>query len=476
MQYKWVALFVTTIGGFMSALDQSKIVTGLPPVLRDLDASLSEGVWIITGYRLIVTALLVAVGRASDIHGRVRFYTLGFTIFTIGSALSGAAPNASFLILARLIQGLGGALVMVNAISIVVDIFPPEELGLAISINFVSWSVASALGYPLTGVLLDLFGWRSLFLINIPVGLVGVLLAQRLLREGVKVKTTERFDYLGATLFTASLTLSLIAISVGDLREVQNLTLLAVGLTLLLAFALVERRQKHPMLDSHLLKVTPFAMGNVASLLYYTAVNSVSFMMAIYLQVIRNLTPLTTGLILTPMSIANIVVAPISGKLYDKHGPLRLTLTGLAVGGASLFWFSTLTSETAFITLGVGMAILGVGLGLFGSPNASHVMSSVPVDKRGVANGLRTTVNNLGGTISTPFAFLLMTLGIPYEGLTRISSTAKTSSANEMGQLLDGMRIAYLVLGVIAVLSIMPSFIGTARRQKRGEKREKSHS
>ena len=358
-------------------------------------------------------------------------------------------------------------MVMVNAVSIVVDTFPTEQLGLGISINFVSWSVASALGYPLTGILLDLFGWRSLFFINVPVGLVGVVLAQRLLRESVRTRAAERFDFFGSTLFTLSLALSLIAISVGDIRETQNLALLGVGIALLLVFALVERRQTNPMLDMLLLRTKPFAMGNTASLLYYTAVNSVTFVLAIYLQVIRGLNPLTTGLILTPMSITNIVAGPISGKLYDRYGPMRLTLTGLVLGSGTLLWLSTITSETSLVTLTVGMGVLGVGLGLFGSPNASHVMSSVPAARRGVANGLRTTVNMLGGTVSTPLTFLLMTLGIPYDSLTRVSSTAQASSAYEMGQLLDGMRIAHLVLGAMAIAGIVPSFIGTVGRRKR---------
>jgi len=465
MQYKWVALFVTTIGGFLSSLDQSKIVTGLPPVLRDLDASLSEGVWIITGYRLVVTALLIVVGRASDIYGRVRFYTLGFTIFTVGSVLSGVTPNAAFLILSRLISGVGGAMVMVNAISIVVDTFPPEEIGLAISINFVSWSVASALGYPLTGILLGFFGWRSLFLINIPVGIVGILLAQKLLRESAITKTTERFDYLGATLFALSLALSLIAISVGNARDPQNLAQLGAALALLTVFALIERRQKYPMLDPQLLRIRPFTFGNSAALLYYAAINSVSFVVTIYLQVVRGLDALTTGLIITPMSVTNVIVGPVSGKLYDKYGPRRLTLTGLAVGGSTLLWLSTLTSETPYFHLAAGMATLGVGLALFGSPNASCVMSSVPAPSRGAANGLRTTVNMLGGTISTPITFLLMSLGIPYESLTRVTSTTKISSSQEAGLLLDGMRIAHLVLGAMAVASIIPSLIATAKRR-----------
>ena len=196
-EYKWVVLTVTTVGAFMAALDSSVLIVGLPTVLHELNATLIHGVWVMTGYRLATTILLVSIGRIADMLGRVRLYNLGFAIFTLASALCGLSQTGDQLVLFRLIQGIGGALLIVNSVALIADVFPSKELGTGIGVNFMAFNLGSIVGYTVSGLMVELIGWRFIFFINIPVGLFGTLWAHLRLRETHR-GVSEKFDYLGA--------------------------------------------------------------------------------------------------------------------------------------------------------------------------------------------------------------------------------------------------------------------------------------
>lgn len=280
----------------MATLDASVVVVGLPIIISDLNTSLFAGIWVITGYRLMITILLVSIGRFADILGRVRLYTAGFAVFTLGSALCGLSPSGELLILSRLIQGFGAALLFVNSMAIVVDAFPTGELGTAIGINQMAINAGTIVGYTLSGVLIGLFGWRSIFWVNLPVGIFGTLWSRRQLKELHGRVATERFDYPGAILFSTALTLVLLALTLGDLLSSLTQVLLALSVALFAVFLLHERRVDQPVLDLSLFRIRPFTAGNVTNLLNGVAFAALAFELTLYLELVKGYTAFQTGI------------------------------------------------------------------------------------------------------------------------------------------------------------------------------------
>ena len=258
MDYKWVALSVTSVGSFMAALDGSIVVIGLPTVLQNLHANLVEGVWIITGYKLILTILLIMFGRLADLYGRVRLYNLGFVIFTIGSLLCALSRTGEQLIIFRFLQGSGAALLVTNSAAIVTDAFPKGELATGLGTNMMAANLGAVAGYTLSGVMITYFGWRSIFLLNVPVGIFGTVWGYLRLKE-INVKpTVGKFDYSGSVLYCIGLATILLALTIGDPLSVRNIAILAGGLAFFVAVIFVELKQKYPTLDLTLFKIRQF--------------------------------------------------------------------------------------------------------------------------------------------------------------------------------------------------------------------------
>src|SRR5438067_8172317 len=251
----------------MATLDSSIVVVGSPPVLSELKTNLAVGVWIITIYRLMITVLLVGIGRWADMHGRVRLYNMGFAIFTIGSLLSGLSPTAEALLAFRLVQGIGAALLFVNSVAIVTDAFSGKDLGKGIGINQVAINAGTITGYTLSGVLMQLFTWRSIFLVNVRIGMFGTYWSRKRLKEIHLPARGEKFDLQGAVTFSASITLLLLGLTLGSITDPLSLTLTGLSFLLVIIFALAERRASFPVLDFSLFRNRIFTPGDVANLL-----------------------------------------------------------------------------------------------------------------------------------------------------------------------------------------------------------------
>jgi EmrB/QacA subfamily drug resistance transporter len=459
MEYKWVVLTVTTIGSFMATLDSSIVVVGLPTVLKELNASIVHGIWIITGYRLMMTILPVLFGRLADLYGRVRLYNLGFVIFTLGSLLCALSQNGEQLVVFRLLQGAGAALLVVNSVAIITDVFPRNELGTGLGISMIAVNLGAIVGYTLSGVMITYFGWRSMFLLNIPIGIFGTIWGYLRLKEISKRPEKRKFDYAGSILYCIGLATILLALTFGNPTSGRNITILIAGLAFFAIIIFVELKQKYPTLDVSLFKIRSFAAGNLAAFLNTLGFNCGPFLRSLYLQLILGYSALKTGVLLIPMEIILLFVVPISGRLADKYGSRILSSIGLALNGAALIWFSTLNERSSYTAVLVSLVLFGFGMGLFAAPNTSSVMGSVPAEKRGVASGIRNTINQTAGVLSIPFSLLLMSLVMPYNQLSKITSSVQLNNTNEVPIFLKAVNHACLILGVIAFLAIIPSLL-----------------
>jgi EmrB/QacA subfamily drug resistance transporter len=464
-EYKWVALAITTVGTFMVALDASVLVVGLPTLLTELNATLIHGVWILTGYRLTMTILLVAVGRVADMLGRIRLYIIGFAFFTLSSALCGLSQSGDQLVAFRLLQGIGGALIIVNSVSIIADAFPAGELGTSIGINFMAFNFGSIVGYTLSGLLIQFASWRYIFLMNIPIGLFGTSWACLRLRE-MHRGVSEKFDYVGAILYSAILTLVLAALSLDDPSSPFALTLLVAGFLFIPLLIVVEKRVKHPTLDLDLFKNKLFSAGNAASFLNSLTFNSLPFLMTLYFQLVRHEDPLTTGLLFIPLEAAVLIVGPLSGKLSDSYGARGLCTLGLLFSGIALLWLGTIDQVTGYAAITLGLIASGIGRGLFISPNASSIMSPISAEKRGVANGLRTTIVQTAMVASLPLSLTFMTLGMPYSRLAQISGGTSSLTAGDTPLFISALRYGFLMQTIVTILAVVPSLLRGSKLTK----------
>ena len=459
MDYKWVALSVTTIGTFMSTLDSTIVVIGLPTILKDLNASIVHGIWIITGYILMITILLVLLGRLADLYSRIKLYNLGFVIFTLGSLCCALSQTGEQLVIFRFIQGAGAALLVANSIAIITDAFPKGQLGMALGTNNMASNLGAIAGYTLGGVMIRYFGWRSIFLLNVPIGIFGTIWGYLRLKELSVKPVGEKFDYAGSILYCIGLTTILLALTIGDPLSARNIAILAGGLALFVVVIFFELRQKYPTLDLKIFKIRIFAASTVASFLNTLAFNCGPFLRSLYLQLILGYSALKTGILLIPMEIVIFILSPISGRLADRYGSLVLSSLGLALNASALFWFSTLNEKSSYGAVLISLFLFGFGSALFSSPNLSSAMRAVPAEKRGVATGIRMTLNMTAGVLSVPFSLLLMTLVMPYSRLSQIVGSSQLISSNEVSVFLKAINHACLILGIIVLIAIIPSLL-----------------
>ncbi len=465
MDYKWVALSVIVVGNFMSALDLSIVVIALPTILQNLHASIVHGIWIITGYALMMTILPVLLGRLADLYGRIRLYNLGFAIFTIGSLLCALSQNGDQLVIFRFLQGIGAALLSTNSTAIITDAFPKGELGMGLGTGIMSANVGAIVGYTLSGVMITYFGWRSIFLLNVPIGIFGTIWGYLRLKEIGAKPISQKFDFAGSILYCIGLTTILLALTIGDPLSGRNIAILAGGLAFFVAVIFVELRQKYPTLDLTLFKIRLFATGSLASFLNAIAFSCGPFLRSLYLQLILGYSALKTGVLLIPMEIVIFVVSPISGRMADRYGSRVLSSVGLALNASALIWFSTLNEKSSYTAVLISLLLFGFGMALFASPNISSIMGSVPVEKRGVASGIKMTLSQTGNVISVPFSLLLMTLVMPYDKLSQIVSSTQLINSNELPMFLKAINHACLILGIIVLLAIIPSLLRGPREK-----------
>ena len=471
MKYQWVVLTVTTVGVLMDGIDSRIVIIGLPQVAAALHADIEQAIWFTQSYVLVGTVVLLLIGRVTDIVGRVRIYTTGFAIFTIGSALTSLSQDPNQFILWRGLQGLGVAMLFINSVAMIVDSTPKKDLGLSLGINQIAFRLGAMAGLTLSGFILSFFDWRVLFYINIPIGLFGTFWAHHRLKEVAKVERRSPVDWLGFVSFSISITSFLLALTYdayGLTEERVVYALLLVSVVTFLVFILQERRERYPLLDMSLLRIREFTGGVIAQLLNAVAWGAFLLLLSLYFQLILDMSPLAAGLAIIPFDIAFLVTGPLSGRLSDKYGHLPFTTAGLALSSLALLSFSTMTITTPVSLVIFHMMLVGVGMGLFVSPNISSIMSSVPEKRRGIASAFRATFFQVGYVISLNAAVLIMTLVVPYQTITFVISAINpiTITASDKILFMKGLSTTYFWLAIVNVAAIPPSVLRGGSKYK----------
>ncbi|SRR5579884_271136 len=465
-RYEWVALSVTTLGALLASLQGSALLIALPDILVKLQASFLTIMWVLLGYLLITTALVPVVGRLADIVGRKRLYNAGFAIFTLGSLLAGLSQpqfHGWDVVLFRVVQGIGGALLLINSTAIVTDAFRRGNVGFGLGVNQIAGAAGFLLG-PVVGGVLTAISWRWVFLVNVPLGIVGTLWGIYRLREPVRLPAHQRFDWLGSLTFTTGLgafllALSLIAFPMLGSEIIQ--ALFVIGVVGLALFVLVELRTPEPMVDLRLFTSRLFGLANAANLLNGIARGAVLFLLIFFLQGPYGQDPLVAGLMMTPFGLAFLLIGPLSGYLSDHHGARGLGTIGLIVSAIGLAELSTVTDHTPYWQIALGMAIMGGGSGFFNSPNINVIMTSVPPAKRGMAAGVRTMLANTGQMLSIAIAFPLVLAHVPQDVMMTIFIYGG-GMADEPGALaafLGGLHQAFLLSCGISLVAALISFL-----------------
>ncbi len=465
--YKWIALSNTTLGVLMATINGSILIISLPAIFRGLQvdplAVNQTGLllWVLLGFNVATTIFLVTFGRISDQYGRVKLYNLGFAVFTVGSVLSfltwghGLAGEWQ-LIIFRFIQGIGGAFLFANSAAILTDAFPANERGLALGLNQVAAIGGSVIGLVLGG-LLSAWDWRMVFLVSVPVGLIGTVWAYVALHELQKPPVEHRIDLLGNLTFGIGILAVLVGLTYGIIPFHGHtmgwsspfvLSSLIGGGVLLVAAVIVESRVADPMFPLSLFRSRPFAAGNLAGLLASIARGGLMFMIIIWLQgiwlplhgVSYAHTPLQAGIDTLPQMVGFFIAGPLSGRLSDRFGARWFGFVGMVVSALGFFLLQTLPSDFHYWTFATYLFLVGLGMGIFAAPNSTAIMNSVPARHRGVASGMRSTLQNAG---------MMMSMGIFFTMV--ITSLAGTLPAR-MAKGLSGFGLPLRVVAGIAHL------------------------
>ncbi|MDG6908873.1 MAG: MFS transporter [Nitrososphaerota archaeon] len=464
MQYKWTVLTVTTVGVLMSGIDSRIIVIGIPEVAAALGAGAEQAIWFTQAYVFGSTVALLFIGRVSDMMGRVKIYTAGFLIFTVGSLLTSVSPSPNYVIIFRVLQGLGSAALFANSAAIITDATPSDQLGLFLGINQVAFRVGAMAGLTLSGLILLFLDWRALFYINVPIGIFGILWARRRLKELSKPERGVPMDWTGFVTFTTAVVLLLLALTYATYGTfpLEELAALLAGTAVFFAlFVYQERRVPHPLLNLGLLRIREFTGGVTAQMLNSLAWGAVILLLSLYLQLVKGMSPLAAGIAIIPFDLAFLAVGPLSGRLSDKYGHMPFTTTGIAIMSGSLLLFSTTTVSTPYAVLAGYLVVFGLGVGVFSSPNMSSIMGSVPPADRGVASGVRATFFNVGYVLSFNVALLVMTAVLPYSTITAVISSTNPAAIAGVDKALfaRGLDYAFEVSAAINAVAILPSVL-----------------
>jgi len=462
----WIVFSVVAMCTFMAALDSSIVNVALPVITRILGTEIHIAQWIVTGYLLTISSLLPIFGRAGDMYGQRKILSIGVFIFTISSAACGFSSSISMLISSRILQATGAAMMMSNGPAIIAVTFPVKERGRALGTIGTVVALGSVAGPALGGILVGNFGWQTIFFVNIPIGITAFSMGRILLKKGLH--KDETFDFAGSLLFTLSISSLLLVLSHGGVWGWQSIQVFSgalLGITALILFIYTENKVKHPMLDLSLFKNRPFLTGNLSGLLSFMAMFSNAILLPFFLTYISDLSPAQIGLIITPFPLVMGITAPVSGYLSEKIRPVYLTTAGLSITTSGLLIMSRINAGTSILQISMIQALLGLGNGMFQSPNNNSVISSVPREKMGIAGGMNALMRNIGMVTGTAIAVSIF----ENQRLGFLKGIPNPTRMQETAAFLHGYQPAILTAAAIAAIAVIISinrkgYAGTAKK------------
>jgi EmrB/QacA subfamily drug resistance transporter len=465
--YRWWLLGVTSVGALLASITSGSLVIALPDILRDLHTDLFAVMWIIVGYTLVLTVLVLNAGRLADRYGRARTFTLGSAAFTLASAFCALAPTANLLIAGRVAQGIGAAFMFANSSALVTDAFPRRELGKALGINAMVVGAGLIIG-PILGGWLTGFGWTWVFWFNVPIGILGTAAAALILVEQHPAQRNVGIDWWGSAIYLVALLALMTSLAFGGIYGwttwwvIAGLILFVVMLPLLVY---VESRVQSPLIDLSLFRDRLFSLGNFTGLLNGIARYSVLFLLVFYLQGVKGDDPVTAGIELAPLAVGMLILSPISGALADRYGSRLLATLGMIITGLGLAGLLLIQTDTPYWQLAGWQLVIGAGAGIFNSPNTSAVMGVVPPDKRGIGAGMRSMLTNTGFIISIALAIGLITSAMDPKVMVAVFAGTQSGSAGiDLQPFITALHIAFGA-GVLA------SIVGAVVSALRGEHR-----
>lgn len=490
-RYKWIALSNTSLGVFMAALNANIVMISLPAIFRGIQInpmapeSTVYLLWLMMGYTVVTATLLVSFGRISDIFGRAKLYNLGFAIFTAASILLALTPDqgnagAVELVIFRLIQGVGAGFLFSNSTAIITDAFPRNQRGMAMGLNQILAVGGSLVGLIVGGLLADLH-WRWIFLVSVPIGLLGTIWAYLKLREVGTLLKHQKIDWLGNGTFAFGLTILLLAFTYGIMPYGQAkmgwgnpmvMGGIIVGIVLLAVFIYIELHTEMPMFHLELFKERAFSAGNLSLFLSSVARGGLQFMLIIWLQGIWlplhgysfEQTPLWAGIYMLPMMLGFFLMGPISGYLSDRFGARGFATVGMLLSALSFVLLTLLPANFDYLPFVIILLIAGVGMGMFAAPNTTAIMNTVPPEHRGAASGMRATLQNTGTALSMTLYFSILILGLTqhlpsemYQGL--VNAGVPAAAAQQVANLPPTGALFAAFLGYNPMAQLLPASI-----------------
>ncbi len=406
LELKWQVFAIVSIGILISTLDGSILNIANPSIARELNLQIEDVQWVVTAYLLVITSSLIFFGRLGDKKGSNKVYTWGFLLFTLGSLGCSLSRTLVMLIALRMFQGIGASMMMATGIGIVANIFPAGERGKALGLTGTIVALGNMLGPSLGGLLLAKFHWPVIFLINIPIGLIGFYLGLRYLPDEHLDEKIKSYDIPGTLLLAGVVTMLMLGLS-GS--QGMNVLLLAAAGALLLGFCRWERNTPYPLLDFGLFKNKTFVNGNLTAVVVYSTQTSVFFLLPFYMETILDFTPAYSGLMMTITPVVMSITAPLAGYFSDRFGSFRIISLSLLLMTAAFLVLSIPSTNRAGIIIAGGLVLLGMGMGMFGSPNTSTILGSMPREQAGYGGGFISTNRNLSYSLGISSSVLLFT-------------------------------------------------------------------
>jgi EmrB/QacA subfamily drug resistance transporter len=460
--YKWWALSCTSLGMLMATINSGTLIIALPDLERELHTSLLQLVWVILAYMISSTVLVLTAGRLSDLFGRKKAYVGGFVLFALASLGAGFAADGTQLILWRIVQGVGGAFLFANAAALVTDAFPKRQLGVALGTNTMVAAVGLVLG-PVLGGLLVTASWQWVFWFNVPFGIAGAVWGALVLYELAKPDQQRGLDLVGTATFVVGLTGLVYGISKGGISGWDNTLVigsLALAAVLLPLFVWIESRGRAPMLDLTIFRNRLFAAATAAAFINGLSRFALMFVFVFYFQGAQGDDPITAGIKLAPLAVGMLVSSPLAGMWADRRGSRTLAALGMLVTAAGLAAMTTLQVHTAYWETGLWMLIVGIGSGMFNSPNTAAMMGTVPAHRRGIAAGARMMLQNTGAVLSIAFVLAIVTAAVPRPVLFKIfSGLAAGLGAAKLDPFIANMHTALWALAATSVVGAVVSLM-----------------